>query len=81
MEKCNFCQTPGKVRPLDMPRACEEICPTGAIRSGPVSQLSTLGRERAAARAGGTLSADLPAMILGAERAFGAGAPGTGMAD
>ena len=30
MEKCNFCQTPGRERPLHLPRACEEICPTGA---------------------------------------------------
>ena len=28
MEKCNFCQTPGRERPLHLPRACEEICPT-----------------------------------------------------
>lgn len=75
MEKCNFCQTPGKERPLDMPRACEEICPTGAIRSGPMTLLATLGRERAASRLGGAAIQGLPGLILEAERQFGPGAP------
>ena len=46
MEKCTFCQTPGKERPLDMPRACEEVCPTGAIKSGPMAELAKVNREQ-----------------------------------
>lgn len=69
MEKCNFCQTPGMERPLDMPRACEEICPTGAIRSGPLAAVSTAGRERAAARLGSPNGHGFPAVVVdGAER-------------
>ena len=71
MEKCNFCQTPGKERPLDMPRACEEICPTGAIQSGPMNVLATLGRERGVARLGKGGALGLPGLILDAERQFG----------
>jgi Fe-S-cluster-containing dehydrogenase component len=73
MEKCNFCQTPGKERPLDMPRACEEICPTGAIRSGPMNLLATLERDAAASRLGRSGIQGLPGLILDAERRFGAG--------
>jgi len=36
MEKCHFCED----RPLDMKRACEEVCPTQAIISGPVDELT-----------------------------------------
>lgn len=71
MEKCNFCQTPGKVRPLNMPRACEEICPTGAILSGPATKLATQGRVNAAVRAGGGPGAGLPAIVLDAQQRFG----------
>jgi anaerobic dimethyl sulfoxide reductase subunit B (iron-sulfur subunit) len=71
MEKCNFCQTPGKVRPLDMPRACEEICPTGAIISGPVGELTTLNREKAAGRLGTLGTQGLPALMLDAQKRFG----------
>lgn len=72
MEKCNFCQTPGLERPLDMPRACEEICPTGAIRSGPMTLLATLSRESAATRLSGQAMQGLPGLILDAQRQFGA---------
>ena len=68
MEKCNFCQTPGKERPLGMPRACEEICPTGAILSGPMDELAKRGRERAAERLAGQ---GMPGIILDAQQRFG----------
>jgi anaerobic dimethyl sulfoxide reductase subunit B (iron-sulfur subunit) len=71
MEKCNFCQTPGKERPLDMPRACEEICPTGAIKSGSMADLANQGRERAAARLSGADMQGFPGMIVGAQQQFG----------
>ncbi|MEE9559962.1 MAG: 4Fe-4S dicluster domain-containing protein [Acidiferrobacterales bacterium] len=70
MEKCNFCQTPGKERPLGMPRACEEICPTGAILSGPMDELAKRGRERAAERLAGQ---GMPGIILDAQQRFGIG--------
>ncbi|MDP6119907.1 MAG: 4Fe-4S dicluster domain-containing protein [Rhodospirillales bacterium] len=50
MQKCNFCQTPGRERPLGMPRACEEVCPTGAIHTGTMAERSAQGRESAAMR-------------------------------
>jgi anaerobic dimethyl sulfoxide reductase subunit B (iron-sulfur subunit) len=40
MEKCTFCED----RPVDMKRACEEICPTQAIVSGPIEQLARISR-------------------------------------
>lgn len=46
MQKCNFCED----RPEGMPRACEEVCPTNAIRSGTMEELDRLGREQAARR-------------------------------
>jgi anaerobic dimethyl sulfoxide reductase subunit B (iron-sulfur subunit) len=71
MEKCNFCQTPGMERPMDMPRACEEICPTGAIRSGPMTELAKTGREAAAAKLGGSAMQGLPGLIVDAAQNFG----------
>jgi Fe-S-cluster-containing dehydrogenase component len=71
MEKCNFCQTPGIERPLDMPRACEEICPTGAIRSGPLALVNTQGRERAAARLGGQALQGFPSVVVDGAQKFG----------
>jgi len=41
MEKCNFCEE----RPLGMKRACEEICPTQAIVSGPIDELSKIAKK------------------------------------
>jgi Fe-S-cluster-containing dehydrogenase component len=41
MEKCNFCEE----RPLGMKRACEEICPTQAIVSGPIVELSKIAKK------------------------------------
>ena len=61
MQKCNFCQTPGRERPLDMPRACEEICPTGAIRSGPMTEL------------GGMAVQGFPGLMVQAQQSFGPG--------
>jgi anaerobic dimethyl sulfoxide reductase subunit B (iron-sulfur subunit) len=46
MQKCHFC----KDRPLGMPRACEEICPTKAIRSGTMEELNELVRHDSARR-------------------------------
>jgi anaerobic dimethyl sulfoxide reductase subunit B (iron-sulfur subunit) len=46
MQKCHFCQD----RPNGLPRACEEICPTKAIRSGTMTGLNVLGREQSARR-------------------------------
>jgi anaerobic dimethyl sulfoxide reductase subunit B (iron-sulfur subunit) len=71
MEKCTFCQTPGKERPLDMPRACEEICPTGAIKSGPLSELAKLNREKTAMRLAGGGAQGFPGVILDAASQFG----------
>lgn len=76
MEKCNFCSTPGKVRPHGMPRACEEICPTGAIKTGALVELATLGRERAAARLAGSAAPSFPALMLDAHARFGGQAQG-----
>ena len=70
MEKCNFCQTPGVERPMGLPRACEEICPTGAIKSGPMNELASQGRQRAAERLTGT---GIPALMLDAAERFGGG--------
>ena len=71
MEKCNFCQTPGLERPLHLPRACEEICPTGAIRSGSMAELARLGRESAAARLGSMQG--YPGLMIHAHQTFGPG--------
>lgn len=69
MEKCNFCQTPGKERPLDMPRACEEICPTGAILSGPMAELAKHNRESAAKKLSSLAGSGFPGLVVdGAER-------------
>ena len=58
-------------RPLDKPRACEEICPTGAIRSGPKTELAKTGRESAALRLGGSAMQGLPGLIVDATQSFG----------
>ncbi|MEW6587324.1 MAG: 4Fe-4S dicluster domain-containing protein [Nitrospirota bacterium] len=44
MSKCHFCPD----RPLGLPRACEEICPTKAIRSGTMEELNEQGRLQSA---------------------------------
>ncbi len=46
MGKCTFCID----RPEGMPRACEEVCPTNAIRSGTMQELGKIAKEEAAAR-------------------------------
>ena len=46
MEKCNFCDE----RPAGMKRACEEICPTEAIISGRVNELSQLAKQNVSER-------------------------------
>ncbi|MEM2103753.1 MAG: 4Fe-4S dicluster domain-containing protein [Candidatus Bathyarchaeia archaeon] len=42
MQKCTFCND----RPDWMPRACEEVCPTGAIVCGTIDQLEKTAKER-----------------------------------
>ena len=54
-----------------MPRACEEICPTGAIRSGPMTELAKTGRESAATKLGGSSMQGLPGLIVDAAENFG----------
>lgn len=46
MEKCTFCEE----RPLSMKRACEEICPTQAIITGPIAQLSEIVKQNVSQR-------------------------------
>jgi anaerobic dimethyl sulfoxide reductase subunit B (iron-sulfur subunit) len=48
MQKCHYCQDGPNPRPLHLPRPCEEVCPTGALRAGTMGQRATLGREKAA---------------------------------
>jgi len=35
-------------RLLDIPRACKEICPTGAIQTGSMAKLAKMGRQKVA---------------------------------
>ena len=56
-----------------MPRACEEICPTGAIQSGSMAKLANLGREKAAKRLGGSDMSGFPSLMVGAHQQFGPG--------
>ena len=60
MEKCTFCED----RPQGMKRACEEICPTQAIISGPVEEL---GKRTRASIAEGLLNGEDKGVILGHE--------------
>ena len=62
MEKCTFCED----RPVDMKRACEEICPTQAIVSGPIEQLARIARGNVAE---GMLYENSSGVILGHEEA------------
>lgn len=71
MEKCTFCQTPGKERGPGLPRACEEVCPTGAIQSGPMPELAQKGRERAATRLASITDPGLPGLMIDAAERFG----------
>lgn len=48
MQKCHFCQEGPTPRPLGLPRPCEEVCPTGALRSGSMAKRATMGREKVA---------------------------------
>jgi anaerobic dimethyl sulfoxide reductase subunit B (iron-sulfur subunit) len=71
MEKCNFCQTPGSERPHDMPRACEEVCPTGAILSGSLAELAQKNRQKVAEKLGSSSGGmqGFPGVVVdGAER-------------
>jgi anaerobic dimethyl sulfoxide reductase subunit B (iron-sulfur subunit) len=72
MEKCNFCQTPDKERPLDMPRACEEVCPTGAIKSGSMAELAHQNREKVAAKLGANKGMQgFPGIVADGAQRFG----------
>jgi anaerobic dimethyl sulfoxide reductase subunit B (iron-sulfur subunit) len=72
MEKCNFCQTPGSERPLDMPRACEEVCPTGAIKSGSLARMAQQNREDVARKLGaGKGMQGFPGVVVEAHQRFG----------
>ncbi len=70
MEKCNFCQTPGLERPLGLPRACEEVCPTGAIESGSMAALANAGRERVAAKLAVAAQQGVPGLMIDAAARF-----------
>ena len=59
MQKCHFCED----RPKGLPRACEEVCPTMAIRTGTLAELNVLGREQSARLLVGQLVE--PSLILG----------------
>jgi anaerobic dimethyl sulfoxide reductase subunit B (iron-sulfur subunit) len=75
MQKCNFCQTPGNERPLDMPRACEEVCPTGAIKSGMLAQMAQQNRAQVAARLGANAGMQgFPGVVVDGHNTFGPGA-------
>ena len=73
MEKCNFCQTPGLERPVGLPRACEEVCPTGAIKSGSLAALASAGRERVASKLAAAAQQGVPGLMIDAATRFGAG--------
>ncbi len=73
MQKCTFCQTPGMERGPGMPRACEEVCPTGAIQSGPMPELASKGRERAAIKLASIAEAGVPGLMIEAAGRFGSG--------
>lgn len=60
MEKCNFCEE----RPLGIKRACEEICPTQAIVSGPIEELGKIVKRSIAE---GLLDLEREGIILGHE--------------
>lgn len=51
MQKCHFCAD----RPESLPRACEEVCPVQAIKSGVVNQIAADSKEVAATRLLGEL--------------------------
>jgi anaerobic dimethyl sulfoxide reductase subunit B (iron-sulfur subunit) len=71
MEKCNFCQTPGLERPVGLPRACEEVCPTGAIKSGSMAELASAGRERVAGKLAAAAQQGMPGLMIDAATRFG----------
>ena len=48
MQKCHFCVEGPSPRPLGIPRPCEEVCPTGALRTGTMEERATMGREKVA---------------------------------
>ncbi|MDH3582230.1 MAG: 4Fe-4S dicluster domain-containing protein [Hyphomicrobiales bacterium] len=74
MQKCNFCQTPGNERPLDMPRACEEVCPTGAIKSGMLAQMAQQNRTQVAAKLGANAGMQgFPGVVVDGHNTFGPG--------
>src|SRR5204863_5335614 len=57
MSKCTFCAD----RPAELPRACEEVCPTKAILSGEMHELEALAARSGGERVGGPAA---PAMLV-----------------
>ena len=57
MSKCTFCSD----RPAELPRACEEVCPTKAILSGEMRDLEPLAARLGGERVGGPAG---PAMFV-----------------
>jgi anaerobic dimethyl sulfoxide reductase subunit B len=57
MSKCTFCAD----RPAELPRACEEVCPTKAIISGEMADLERLAAKSGGERVGGPAA---PAMFV-----------------
>ena len=57
MSKCTFCAD----RPTELPRACEEVCPTKAIVSGEMHELEQLAAKSGGERVGGPAG---PAMFV-----------------
>lgn len=49
MSKCTLCSD----RPPDLPRACEEVCPTKAILSGDLAELEAVAARSGGERVGG----------------------------
>ena len=64
MQKCNYCSTPGSERTHDLPRACEEVCPTNAIVSGPISEIAKIKQAEMTKRQDGTTLRGLPSLVI-----------------
>ena len=55
-----------------MPRACEEVCPTGAIKSGSLAQLAQQNRAKVAAKLGANKGMQgFPGVVVDGAQRFG----------